>query len=115
MEVKTAATIDVIVPENRKLELELPPEVPAGKAKLLVMVEEQPDEAALLEAHLVEQDGFLLIETPSEVSFDDFEDSRGACPQARGPEPGHVQMLSTRRYRDGRPNRSLLPSRQESG
>ena len=34
---KTAATIDVTVPENRKLELEQPPEVPAGKAKLLVM------------------------------------------------------------------------------
>ncbi len=61
---KTAATIDVTVPENRKLELELPPEVPAGKAKLLVMVEEQPGEAALPEAHLVERDGFL----PSDAS-----------------------------------------------
>ncbi|MCC6665465.1 MAG: hypothetical protein IT375_17060 [Polyangiaceae bacterium] len=30
---KTATTIDVTVPENRKLELELPLEVPAGKAK----------------------------------------------------------------------------------
>lgn len=70
---KTAATIDVTVPENRKLELELPPEVPAGKAKLLVMVEEQPGEAALPEAHLVERDGFLLIETPSEASLDDFD------------------------------------------
>lgn len=35
---KTAATIDVTVPENRKLELELPPEVPTGKPTLLLMV-----------------------------------------------------------------------------
>lgn len=61
---KTAATIDVTVPENRKLELELPPEVPTGKAKLLVMVEEQAgelDDQSFDEVELVEMDGFLVV------------------------------------------------------
>lgn len=60
---KTAATIDVTVPENRKLELELPPEVPAGKAKLLVMVEdavEGADDQDFDEVELVELHGFLV-------------------------------------------------------
>jgi hypothetical protein len=36
---KTAATIDVTIPENRKLEVELPPEVPVGKASLVLIDE----------------------------------------------------------------------------
>lgn len=61
---KTAATIDVTVPENRKLELELPPEVPAGKAKLLVMVEEQAERRELPEATVESVDGRLRLVLP---------------------------------------------------
>jgi hypothetical protein len=60
---KTAATIDVTIPENRKLEVELPPEVPVGKAKLLVMVDEQvegSDDQGFDEVELVEKGGFLV-------------------------------------------------------
>jgi hypothetical protein len=71
---KTAATIDVTVPENRELNVVLPPEVPAGKAKLLVMVEEQAGSpASLPEAQLVEQNGFLLIETPGDIPLGDVD------------------------------------------
>lgn len=60
---KTAATIDVTVPENRELNVVLPPEVPAGKAKLLVMAEEQgeqSDDQDFDEVELVEEDGVLV-------------------------------------------------------
>lgn len=67
---KTAATIDVTVPENRKLELELPPEVPAGKAKLLVMVEEQAEGRELPEATVQSIDGRLRLVLPEGADID---------------------------------------------
>lgn len=60
---KTAATIDVTVPENRELNVTLPPEVPAGKAKLLVMVEDLADSLEgqdFDDVELVEKDGVLI-------------------------------------------------------
>lgn len=65
---KTAATIDVTVPENRELNVVLPPEVPAGKAKLLVMVEEPADSLDVQdfdEVELVEKDGVLIARSTS--------------------------------------------------
>lgn len=70
MDMKTAATIDVTVPENRKLELELPPEVPAGKAKLLVMIEEPADRRDLPEARVESVDGRLRLALPKSADVD---------------------------------------------
>ncbi|MBI3201763.1 MAG: hypothetical protein HYZ29_09500 [Myxococcales bacterium] len=67
---KTAATIDVTVPENRKLEVELPPEVPTGKAKLLVMVDEPVQPTEPPEATLAEVDGRLRLVLPAGVAID---------------------------------------------
>lgn len=67
---KTAATIEVTVPENRKLELELPPEVPAGKAKLLVMVEEQVEGRELPAATVESVDGRLRLVLPEGADID---------------------------------------------
>lgn len=69
-QMKTAATIDVTVPENRKLELELPPEVPAGKARVLVMVEEQGERHELPEAMVESVDGRLRLVLPTGVVID---------------------------------------------
>ncbi len=76
---KTAATIEVTVPENRKLELELPPEVPAGKAKL----ELEPEYPAL-EDEDVRQALALRIGVPRP----DSPDSGGLLK----PEPGKCML-----------------------
>ena len=75
---KTAATIEVAVPENRQLELEFPPEVPAGRAKLLVMVEEPvegPDDQDFDEVELVEVHGFLVARSkkPRDCPLEAFD------------------------------------------
>ncbi len=67
---KTAATIDVTVPENREINVVLPPEVPTGKAKLLVMVEEQLDRSELPEAKVVSVDGRPRLVLPEGVDVD---------------------------------------------
>lgn len=78
---KTAATIDVTVPENRELNVVLPPEVPAGKAKLLVMVEEPADSLDgqdFDEVELVEKDGVLIARStnPRDWPLEAFDHRR---------------------------------------
>lgn len=87
-QMKTAATIDVTVPENRKLELELPPEVPAGKAKLLVMIDEQSETRDLPEAKVESVDGRLRLVLPKGVDVD-------------------WEQVSVKRSRDERANKLL--------
>ena len=46
---RTAATIEVTIPESRKLELALPADVPAGAARLVVLVDEATSPERLAE------------------------------------------------------------------
>lgn len=78
---KTAATIDVTVPENRELNVTLPPEVPAGKAKLLVMVEDLADSLEgqdFDDVELVEKDGVLIARSknPRDWPIEAFDHRR---------------------------------------
>ena len=61
-EMKTAATVDVTVPANREITVVLPPDVPAGKAKLLVMVEDsvEIEDREFDEVELVKKGGVLV-------------------------------------------------------
>jgi hypothetical protein len=78
---KTAATINVTVPESRELNLVLPPEVPPGQARLVVLVEEatdRVDDSNFDEVELIEKQGVLVARStvPKTWPLDAFDHRR---------------------------------------
>jgi hypothetical protein len=76
---KTAATLDVTVPESRELRVVLPPEVPPGQARLVVMVEERDaGDRDFDEVELVDKDGVLVVRSkvPREFPLEAFDHRR---------------------------------------